>query len=69
MTAEAGGIDPVPLKMTGKLMYLMIEFGHLREIRYPIAGQIAPIRKKKTRPLETQSVLSEGVSEGGSTAY
>ncbi len=51
MTAEAGGIAPVPLKMTGKLIYLMIELGHLREMIYPRAGQAAPMRKKKVRPL------------------
>ena len=50
MTAVAGGMRPVPVKITGKLMYLTMEFGYLRETAQAVNGAIAPTRKKKTRP-------------------
>ena len=56
MNAVAGGMAPVPLKMTGKLTYLTNEFGHLSVMSQPKSGRAAPMRKKKTRPLETSRV-------------
>lgn len=49
--AVAGGIEPVPLKTTGKLPYLTKELGQRKEIRYASRGQKAPTRKNQTRPL------------------
>lgn len=42
----------MPLRMTGKLMYLKNEFGHLSVMRYPKTGRSAPMRKKNTSPLD-----------------
>ena len=51
MTALAGGMEPVPAKITGKLTSLRNLFFHLRLISHWMRGHAAPIRKKKTRPL------------------
>lgn len=54
--AVAGGIEPVPLKMTGKLTYLTKLFGQREEIQYATRGQRAPTRKNQTRPLPDAGV-------------
>ena len=46
MTALAGGMYPTPEKMTGKLMYLTMLFGHLSETAYVAQVRSAPMRKK-----------------------
>jgi len=44
-----GGMPDAPVKMTGKLMYLAIDFGYFFSAKYGSMGVTAPIRKKNVR--------------------
>lgn len=57
--AVAGGTEPVPLKMTGKLTYLTKQFGQRKETRYVNKGQSAPTRKNQTRPLPDANISTK----------